>query len=331
MSGTTTRVEADGAFVINKPKAITSMDVVRAVRRITRVKRVGHAGTLDPIAEGVLPVCLGQATRFMDYLVDSGKTYVGEITFGAATDTYDAEGETTATGDYASLSREQIEEHLQRFTGIVLQRPPMYSAVKHEGQRLYDLARAGVEVERPEREVVVHRLMLREWEPPRAVVEVDCGKGFYMRSLAHDLGEAVGCPAHLSALTRTRVGPVLAGRRADDRAAGSGGGLGGAAGAAGRRAQGGPRAPGARRGRASPAERPAGQPAGLRPVREAPRTPAGVLGGRALPRPRAFQPGGELVEAGEDHGEAGALTVRAGTVGDALGVPRRSAVAPAGE
>ena len=226
MSGTTTRVEADGALVINKPKAITSMDVVRAVRRITRVKRVGHAGTLDPIAEGVLPVCLGQATRFMDYLVDSGKTYVGEITFGAATDTYDADGEQTATGDYASLSREQIEEQFPRFSGVVLQRPPMYSAVKHEGQRLYDLARAGVEVERPEREVVVHRLALREWEPPRAVVEVDCGKGFYMRSLAHDLGEAVGCPAHLSALTRTRVGPFSLGRRADHRAAGSGGGLG---------------------------------------------------------------------------------------------------------
>ena len=200
------RVEADGALIINKPKAITSMDVVRVVKRITRVKRVGHAGTLDPIAEGVLPVCLGQATRFMDYLVDSGKTYIGEITFGAATDTYDSEGEQTTTGDYTALSREQVEEQLARFSGVVLQRPPMYSAVKHEGQRLYDLARAGVEVERPEREVVVHRVALQQWEPPRAVVEVDCGKGFYMRSLAYDLGEAVGCPAHLSALTRTRVG-----------------------------------------------------------------------------------------------------------------------------
>ena len=142
MSGTTTRVEADGALVINKPKAITSMDVVRAVRRITRVKRVGHAGTLDPIAEGVLPVCLGQATRFMDYLVDSGKTYLGEITFGT--------GPRTRTTRRASRrrpatmrrsTREQIEEQLPRFTGVVLQRPPMYSAVKHEGQRLYDLAR----------------------------------------------------------------------------------------------------------------------------------------------------------------------------------------------
>ncbi|MCY4583764.1 MAG: tRNA pseudouridine(55) synthase TruB [Chloroflexi bacterium] len=204
---TRTKVEADGALVINKPKAITSMDVVRAVRRITRVKRVGHAGTLDPIAEGVLPVCLGQATRFMDYLVDSGKTYIGEITFGAATDTYDSEGEQTATGDYASLSREQIEEQLAGFSGVVMQQPPMYSAVKHEGQRLYDLARAGVEVERPAREVVVHKVTLFEWAPPRAAVKVDCGKGFYMRSLAHDLGEALGCPAHLSALTRTRVGP----------------------------------------------------------------------------------------------------------------------------
>lgn len=201
------RPDAHGVIVVNKPREITSMDAVRAVRRVTRVKRVGHAGTLDPIAEGVLPVCLGQATRYMDYLVDSGKTYLGEITFGTATDTYDAAGAATDSGDAGALSREQIEAQLPAFSGLVMQRPPMYSAVKHEGKRLYDLARQGVEVEREPREVVVHRIELREWAPPKAAIEVDCGKGFYMRGLAHDLGAAVGCPAHLSALTRSRVGP----------------------------------------------------------------------------------------------------------------------------
>ncbi len=201
------RPEADGVIVVNKPREITSMDAVRAVRRVTRVKRVGHAGTLDPIAEGVLPVCLGRATRFMDYLVDSGKTYLGEIAFGTATDTYDAAGEATASGDPSALSRERVEAQLPAFSGLVMQRPPMYSAVKHQGKRLYALARAGVEVEREPREVVVRSVVLREWRPPKATLEVECGKGFYMRSLAHDLGEAVGCPAHLSALTRSRVGP----------------------------------------------------------------------------------------------------------------------------
>ena len=201
------RPEADGIFVINKPKDITSMDVVRAVKRVTRVKRVGHAGTLDPIATGVLPVCLGQATRFMDYLVGGGKSYVGEVTLGSATDTYDAEGEVTATGDASSVSRADVEAQLPLFTGAVMQQPPMYSAVKHEGQRLYELARAGVEVERPAREVVVHDLRLQEWKPPKVVLEVDCGKGFYMRSLAHDIGVGLGCHAHLSALVRTNVGP----------------------------------------------------------------------------------------------------------------------------
>ena len=201
------RPDAHGVIVVNKPREITSMDAVRAVRRVTRVKRVGHAGTLDPIAEGALPICLGQATRYMDYLVDSGKTYLGEITFGTATDTYDASGAPTDSGDPGPLSRERIEAELPAFSGLVMQRPPMYSAVKREGKRLYELARAGVEVEREPREVVVHRIALLEWSPPKAMIEVDCGKGFYMRGLAHDLGAAVGCPAHLSALTRSRVGP----------------------------------------------------------------------------------------------------------------------------
>ncbi len=201
------RPDIDGILVIDKPKDITSMDVVRAVKRVTRVKRVGHAGTLDPIATGVLPVCLGQATRFMDYLVDGGKTYFGEVTLGAATDTYDAQGQVTATGDYSGVAQADVEALFPLFTGVIMQQPPMYSAVKHEGQRLYNLARAGVEVDRPEREVVVHGLWLREWDPPRVAIEMWCGKGFYMRSFAHDLGAALGCHGHLSALTRTHAGP----------------------------------------------------------------------------------------------------------------------------
>ena len=201
------RPEADGILVVNKPKQITSMDVVRAVKRVTRVKRVGHAGTLDPIATGVLPVCLGQATRFMDYLVEGGKTYHGEITLGASTTTYDAQGEVTAEADYSGVTQADVEALLPRFMGAIMQQPPMYSAVKHEGKRLYELARAGMEIERAEREVDVYGLWLRKWDPPRVELEVHCGKGFYMRSLAHDLGEALGCHGMLSALTRSRVGP----------------------------------------------------------------------------------------------------------------------------
>jgi tRNA pseudouridine55 synthase len=199
--------ESDGIIVINKPKDATSMDVVRLVKRVTRVKRVGHAGTLDPIATGVLPVCIGQATRFMEYLVAGGKTYIGEVTLGASTDTYDAYGAVTQRSDYVGITRADVEAQLPLFTGLVMQQPPMYSAVKHAGQRLYDLARAGVQVERPSREVVVHRLQLLEWKPPRMVIQVECGKGFYMRSLAHDLGSALGCVAHLSELARTKAGP----------------------------------------------------------------------------------------------------------------------------
>ena len=202
-----TRPEIDGILVINKPLDITSMGVVRSVKRLTGVKRVGHAGTLDPIASGVLPVCLGQATRFMDYLVGGGKTYVGEITFGSSTDTYDAYGEVTASSAYTGIAKSDVEARLPLFTGLVMQQPPMYSAVRHQGRRLYELARAGTEVDRPSRQVTVHQLTLREWDPPRAVVEVCCGKGFYMRSLAHDLGRALECPAHLSGLVRTQAGP----------------------------------------------------------------------------------------------------------------------------
>ena len=197
---------ADGILNINKPGGITSMEVVRFVKRLTHVKRVGHAGTLDPIATGVLPICLGQATRLMEHMVDGRKIYRGELTLGAATDSYDADGQVTATADPSGVTRAQVEALLPLFTGTLQQLPPMFSALKHEGQRLYDLARAGVEVERPPREVVVHQLTLTGWEPPTLTIEAECGRGFYMRTLAHDIGQALGCGAHLSALTRVRAG-----------------------------------------------------------------------------------------------------------------------------
>ncbi|MEK9659912.1 MAG: tRNA pseudouridine(55) synthase TruB [Chloroflexota bacterium] len=200
-------VIANGIIPLNKPGGITSMDVVRAVKRLTGVRRVGHAGTLDPIATGVLPVCLGQGTRLMERLVDGGKRYRGEVTLGSATDTYDAAGQQTVTGSFAHVTREQVEAALAPYHGTVLQRPPMYSALKHEGQRLYELARAGVEVEREPREVVVHAITLEAFAPPVLRIEVRCGRGFYMRTLAHELGEALGVPAHLSALERTEAGP----------------------------------------------------------------------------------------------------------------------------
>ena len=197
----------DGILVLDKPQGVTSMDMVRLAKRVTRVKHVGHAGTLDPIATGVLPLCFGQATRLMEHLVAGRKLYRAEFTLGSSTDTYDALGEVTATGDYSGVTREQVEARLAEFTGAVLQRPPMYSAVKHEGKRLYELARAGVEIDREPREVVVYSAVVLGWSPPAVQLEVECGQGFYMRTLAQDLGVSLGCYAHLSKLTRARAGP----------------------------------------------------------------------------------------------------------------------------
>ena len=197
---------ADGILNFDKPTGATSMDIVRTVKRFTHVRRVGHAGTLDPIAAGVLPICMGQATRLMEYMIDGRKIYRAELTLGAVTDTYDADGQVLETADPSGITRAQVEALLPVFTGTVQQQPPMYSALKHEGQRLYDLARAGVEVERPTREVTVYDLSLTDWAPPKLTVVAECGRGFYMRTLAQDIGQALGCGAHLSALTRLQAG-----------------------------------------------------------------------------------------------------------------------------
>ncbi len=196
----------DGILNIDKPYGITSMDVVRRIKRAARQRRVGHGGTLDPIATGVIPVCLGQATRLMEDVVGGSKSYRVAVELGVSTDTYDAQGEVTERRDASAVALADIEEALPGFTGDILQVPPMYSALKQGGKRLYDLARAGVEVEREARPVTVHDIIIEGWTPPVVTLRVDCGKGFYVRSLAHDLGQALGCRGHMKTLARLRSG-----------------------------------------------------------------------------------------------------------------------------
>ncbi len=196
-----------GILNIDKPYGVTSMDVIRHVRRACGIRRVGHGGTLDPMATGVVPVCVGRATRVVEYLMSGSKEYVGEVRLGVSTDTYDATGEITRERDASSIGRERVEIALTEFEGETMQVPPMYSALKRGGRRLYELARQGVEVEREARRVVVHGVRLAGWDPPVATVEISCGRGFYVRSLAHDLGEALGCGGHLKSLTRRKAGP----------------------------------------------------------------------------------------------------------------------------
>jgi tRNA pseudouridine55 synthase len=196
----------DGILNINKSKGRTSFSVVSLVKRLSRVKRVGHAGTLDPAATGVLPICLGQARRVVPFLQDAAKLYKAQLEFGVTTDSYDATGNVTARSDPSGLSRQQLVSALDSFRGLIEQTPPMYSALKRGGRPLYELARAGIEVERKGRPVQIYRLELKYWRPPLATLEVECGKGTYIRSLAHDLGQSLGCGAHLKNLVRLRYG-----------------------------------------------------------------------------------------------------------------------------
>ena len=199
--------EVNGFVNLFKPPGITSMDALRQIKRITgQRKKVGHCGTMDPLARGVLPVCFGQATRLMDYVVDGRKIYRVEITLGADTSTYDAEGEVVKTGDPRSVTREMLEESIRPWIGVVQQTPPMYSAIKVDGKRLYKLARTGIEVERASRPVEIHDITIIEFETPKLVLDVECGRGTYIRSLAHDLGEALGCGGYVADLVRMLCG-----------------------------------------------------------------------------------------------------------------------------
>ena len=203
--GTERRI--DGVLAIDKPEGMTSMDVVRRIKRASAVRKVGHGGTLDPFATGVIAVCMGQATRMMEYLVDGAKTYLGVVELGIETDTYDVQGEVTRRADASGITLEAVEAALSDFRGTILQVPPMYSALKRQGKRLYDLARAGVEVEREPRRVEVTGISVVDWSPPLVTVKVECGRGFYMRSLAYDLGVSLGCGAYLKSLVRVKNGP----------------------------------------------------------------------------------------------------------------------------
>lgn len=196
----------DGILNIDKPWGKTSFSVVSIVKRLSGERRVGHAGTLDPAATGVLPVCIGRGTRVIQFLTDADKTYRAEIELGVSTDTYDASGKITGRGDPAGIDREQFETALDSFRGLIQQIPPMYSAVKYHGQPLYKLARAGIDIPRKSRQVRIYHLALIDWQPPVATVELECSKGTYIRSLANDLGQALGCGASLKNLVRLRCG-----------------------------------------------------------------------------------------------------------------------------
>ncbi|MDP9359440.1 MAG: tRNA pseudouridine(55) synthase TruB [Chloroflexota bacterium] len=191
---------------MDKPAGWTSHDVVGRIRRLTGERRVGHAGTLDPAATGVLPVAVGSATRVLEFVSDAAKSYVAEITFGVETDTFDADGQVTGVKDPSALDLTEVARVLQAFLGSQRQVPPMYSAVRVGGRRLYEEARQGKTVDRPARPVVFHQLDVLAWDPPTVTVYVECSKGTYVRSLAQDLGVALGVGAHLSALVRMKAG-----------------------------------------------------------------------------------------------------------------------------
>lgn len=203
----------NGVLLIDKPAGPTSHDVVLRVRRALGTRDAGHTGTLDPAATGLLAVCVGDALKVQRWLVDGDKAYLATVAFGAATETEDAEGAVTARGDPGSLTEEAVRTALAAFTGEIDQLPPMYSAVRVDGRRLHESARAGLAVERAPRRVMVHALTLLGLEAAgadglrQARVEVRCGKGTFVRTLAADLGRALGVPAHLSALRRTAAGP----------------------------------------------------------------------------------------------------------------------------
>ena len=200
-------VIAGGYLNINKAQGWTSTDVVRKLKGITRSKKIGHGGTLDPIATGVLPICIGSATRFAETVLLGTKSYRISILLGSSTDTYDATGMMTAEAKSFEVTRSQLINVLESFKGEFLQTPPMYSALHHEGKRLYELARAGIEVERPPRLVKVLSLRLVEFEESKLVLDIECSHGFYARTLANDIGEKLGTYAHMTGLTRTHAGP----------------------------------------------------------------------------------------------------------------------------
>ncbi len=198
----------NGVLLLNKPVGITSNAALQKAKRLLNAKKAGHTGTLDPFADGLLPLCFGEATKFSAHLLDADKGYRAVLQLGVTTTTGDPEGEVTATRD-VNVSRSDIEAVLPRFTGEIEQIPPMHSALKHQGRPLYEYARAGIDIERPPRKVTIPSIELVECTPPRVVIDVRCSAGTYIRTLAQDIGATLGCGAHLTALTRTASGGFM--------------------------------------------------------------------------------------------------------------------------
>jgi tRNA pseudouridine55 synthase len=197
----------DGVFLLDKPRGLTSNRVLQIIRRTFRAQKAGHTGSLDPLATGMLPICFGSATRLSQYLLDARKTYRVRCTVGVATDTGDADGREIATGPVPELALDGIRPHLQMFLGVADQVPPMYSALKHQGRRLYAIARQGQTVERAARRITVYSIDEVQLAWPDLEFTVVCSKGTYIRSLAEDIAEALGTVGHVSALRRLAVGP----------------------------------------------------------------------------------------------------------------------------
>jgi tRNA pseudouridine55 synthase len=195
-----------GVLVVDKPIGMTSHDVVQVIRKGTGIRRAGHTGTLDPRASGVLVILIGPAVRLSEYVSASDKRYQATLRLGSSTDTYDSEGEMTNSSPADYVTEEMFEEALSRFVGEIDQVPPPYSAVKVKGKKAYEMARQGEEVELEPRKIQVYSLDLLEWAPPEAVIDVYCSSGTYVRSLANDLGQVLGCGAHLVGLRRTKSG-----------------------------------------------------------------------------------------------------------------------------
>ncbi|OVE74866.1 tRNA pseudouridine(55) synthase TruB [bacterium E08(2017)] len=198
----------DGVLVVDKPAGPTSHDVVDAIRKQFGIKKVGHGGTLDPQATGVLVILTGKGTKLSNRFMSSDKVYEGTIRLGSATNTQDAQGETISEGDYSNVTREDMERVMEDFKGDIMQLPPMVSAVKIDGVPLYKRARKGEEVERKERLIHIYELVITEFGLPDSTFRVKCTKGTYVRTICADIGEKLGCGAHLSQLRRTESGTV---------------------------------------------------------------------------------------------------------------------------
>lgn len=212
MNSNPQQTSPSGILLLDKSPGWTSNQALQRAKRLFGVRKAGHTGSLDPLASGILPVCFGEATKLSSYLLDANKTYWVRARLGVTTVTGDADGDILGKQPVPVLESSWLQTVLQRFTGTIRQVPPMFSALKHQGQRLYDLARRGIEVERPPREVTILELVLLNLGPDFLDLQVVCSKGTYIRSLIEDIGHALGCGAHVEALRRTAAGPFSVGQ-----------------------------------------------------------------------------------------------------------------------